>query len=87
MGAQVPSTTLMVWVSPPPRHTLKAPTYTDLPAEWIRLYNRVAVDLGFIYPTGPAHHLDLYSLALGESAAGWQAACKQLLPKPSATPP
>ena len=83
----MPSTTLMVWVSPPPRHTLKAPTYTDLPAEWIRLYNRVAVDLGFIYPTGPAHHLDLYSLALGESAAGWQAACKQLLPKPSATPP
>lgn len=55
-------------MSPPPRHTLKAPTYTDLPAEWIRLYNRVAVDLGFTYPAGPAHHLDLYSIALG----GWR---------------
>jgi hypothetical protein len=65
---QVPPSTTLVWLSPPPRHAIKAPHYVDLPAEWIRLYNRVAVDLGFTYPAGPAHHLDLYTLALGEMA-------------------
>jgi hypothetical protein len=65
---QVPDTTQLVWLSPPPRNTVKAPTWGGLSAEWIRLYNGVAVDLGFTYPAGPAHHLDLYTLGIGEMA-------------------
>ena len=61
-------------MSPPPRHAIKAPSYVDLPTEWIRLYVRTAVDLGFMKPSGPAYYIDLNSIAFGEGHhwdAGW----------------
>ncbi|PSC75640.1 Protoporphyrinogen oxidase chloroplastic [Micractinium conductrix] len=61
---KVPPWVVLAWVSPPPRNTLKAPQYKDLPAEWIRLYNLVARNQGFLQSTGRAHHLDLYAIAL-----------------------
>ena len=64
--AQVPASTALFWMSPPPRHAIKAPTYVDLPTEWIRLYVRTAVDLGFMKPSGPAYYIDLNSIAFGE---------------------
>ena len=62
-----------MWVSPPPRdeHKVNKP---ELPPEWIRLYDRVAEDVGFYKPAGPAHHIDLYQIGLGEGR--WGRWCK-----------
>jgi hypothetical protein len=70
---QVPPSTVLFWMSPPPRHAIKAPSYVDLPTEWIRLYVRTAVDLGFMKPSGPAYYLDLNSIAFGEEGRRWEA--------------
>ena len=55
---------MVVWLSPPP-WDMQRNYKPDIPPEWVHVYARMAADLGFFYPTGPAYHLDLYSLALG----------------------
>ena len=69
---QVPPSTLLVWLSPPPRDTTKYSNWSgrpaSWPAEWIHMFARVAGDVGLLKPAGPAHHVDLYGIALGEGA-------------------
>ncbi|PRW61493.1 CAS1 domain-containing 1-like [Chlorella sorokiniana] len=59
----VPPSTFILWLSPPPRDEKKWDK-PELPPEWIRLYDRVAHEVGFYKPTGPAYHLDLYQMGL-----------------------
>ncbi|KAI7839490.1 hypothetical protein COHA_006757 [Chlorella ohadii] len=59
----VPPSTFILWVSPPPRYEKKWHK-PELPPEWIRIYDRVAQELGFYKPKGPAYHLDLYQMGL-----------------------
>ena len=72
MHLQVPPSTLLVWLSPHPRDMAKGLPKPELPAAWLHVYARMAADLGFFYPTGPVHHLDLYSLALGKQCTAGQ---------------
>jgi hypothetical protein len=65
IASRMPSSTLLIWLSPPPQSTLDSLPKPDLPAEWAPVFARVAGDLGFHYPRGPAHHLDMLHLALG----------------------
>ena len=53
------------------KHALAPPALNAL-RRWIRLYNLVARNQGFLQSTGRAHHLDLYAIALG--GCSWVAA-------------
>lgn len=74
---QVPPSTLIVWLSPPPWDTVKYMRWSGqapgLPGEWIHIFARVAGDVGLLRPAGPARHVDLYSIALGGQVLQLQA--------------
>jgi hypothetical protein len=65
---RVPPHTQVFWLSPPARGSLRQHYRLGLPADWVPIYARVAGDLGFFVPQGPAIHLDQLSIGFGEPA-------------------
>jgi hypothetical protein len=61
---QVPPTTTIVWVNPPAK-AATAPAANN-PPDWIHIFSRVAGDLGFFKPLGPAFQIDSFAIAQGE---------------------
>lgn len=68
LQARAPPGMLLFWVTPPLQSTLASPPRVDVQREWAPVYARMAGDLGFFHPSGPAHHLDFQRLSLGEAA-------------------
>ena len=69
---QVPSSTMLIWLTPPPVDEVKYYKWRSggphvWPSEWIRVLAPVAAEVGLLRPAGPAYLLDLYSIALGEA--------------------
>lgn len=67
LQAWSPPGMLLFWITPPLQSTLRSPPRGDVQREWAPVYARVAQDLGFFHPAGPAHHLDFQRLSTGEA--------------------
>ncbi|KAL4854816.1 hypothetical protein ACK3TF_004513 [Chlorella vulgaris] len=62
---RVPPHTQVFWLSPPARGSLRQHYRLRLPADWVPIYARVAGEVGFFVPQGPAIHLDQLSIGFG----------------------
>lgn len=72
LPCQVPSTTTIVWATAPAKRVTSLAGLRANPSDWIYLYNRVPVDLGFLKPAGPTLALDMFQLSQGGWLGRWQ---------------